>query len=100
MMGGKCLHDDFLSKISHVDKMARNGGGRSHGRTDQMRSTALPLTAFKIAVRGGCATLAELQTIGVHCQQHSASVFAPIQAGLTKTVVKNLFFGPTRTHST
>src|SRR3546814_8837160 len=76
-----------------VDKMARNGGGRSHGRTDQMRSTALPLTAFKIAVRGGRATLAGLQTIGVHGQTHRASWFAPLEAGLNKYLVQTFLFG-------
>src|SRR3546814_8548171 len=58
-----------------------------------MRSTALPLTAFKIAVRGGCATLAGLQTIGVHGQTHRASWFAPLEAGLNKYLVKTFLFG-------
>src|SRR3546814_5697180 len=58
-----------------------------------MRSTALPLTAFKIAVRGGCATLAGLQTIGVHGQTHRASWFAPLEAGLNKYLVQTFLFG-------
>src|SRR3546814_20866045 len=58
-----------------------------------MRSTALPLTAFKIAVRGGCATLAGLQTIGVHGQTHRASWFAPLEDGLNNYLVPTFLFG-------
>src|SRR5690606_5548684 len=50
MMGGKGLHDGFLSIIPYINKMTGNCGGRSHGRADQMRAPALPLATLEIAV--------------------------------------------------
>src|SRR5690606_18876473 len=73
MMGRKCLHDGFLSKISYVNKMTRDRSRRRHGGADQMRTPALPLPAFEVAIRRGCAAFSRFEAIGIHGQAHRAT---------------------------
>src|SRR5690606_18609365 len=80
---------------THVDKMAGNGGGRCHGWADQVSTTTLPLTSFKVTVGGRSATLARFQTVGIHGQTHGATRRTPLKSGAQENLVQTFLFGLT-----
>ena len=61
-----------------------------------MSAAAASLASFKVAVAGACCALALSKFVGVHCQAHGATRFAPIEASLDKDFVETfglcLFF--------
>ena len=73
--------------------MACQSGGGGHRRADQMGSTTGALAAFEVAVAGRCATLAGLETVGVHRQTHAAAWLAPLETGSLEDLVQPFGFG-------
>src|SRR5579859_2151723 len=72
--------------------MPGNGGGGSHGGTDQVGASTLALATFKVAVTGRGAALAFGQLIAVHGDTHAASRFAPLETCLAEDGGKPLLF--------
>ena len=66
---------------------------RGHGRTDEVRATASALAALKIAVAGRSATLARLQSVGVHGQSHAAPRLPPFKARRLENGIQSFAFG-------
>src|SRR5438552_7919877 len=46
------LYDLFVFPLPHVDKMSRNGGGRGHRRTNEMRAATASLPSFEVTIAG------------------------------------------------
>ncbi|BBG29876.1 diguanylate cyclase/phosphodiesterase with PAS/PAC and GAF sensor [Zymobacter palmae] len=78
----------FRVEITDIDKMARNRCCRCHGRADEVRTTAVSLTSFEVAVgrRGTVLTVAQL--VGVHRQAHGATRFTPFKPCLDQNTIK------------
>ena len=68
---------------------------RRHGGADKVGAAAVALTAFKIAVGSGGATLAGGEPVGVHRQTHRAARFAPLEARVGEDFVQALCFSLT-----
>src|SRR6266403_5891408 len=77
----------------HIDELAGYRGCRRHGRRHQMRAAFITLAALEIAVRGRGATLAGLESVGVHGEAHRAAVLAPVEASLDEYLVQALCLG-------
>ena len=73
--------------------MTMDGSGRCHGRTDQMSTSSVALTSFKVTVAGRGATLAWLQAIGIHGQTHRATWFTPLESGRTENLIQAFVLG-------
>ena len=73
--------------------MTVNRGRCSHGRADQMGTSAVALAAFKVAVAGGCTALAGLEFVCVHGQAHRATGFAPLKTGGFEYLVQTFALG-------
>src|SRR5215469_3521061 len=53
-----------------------------------MRAPALALAPLEVAIRRAGASLARPQHVGIHCQAHAASRFAPLEAGFLKDAIE------------
>jgi hypothetical protein len=67
--------------------MPGNRSRRSHLRTDEVRSSAFPLPAFKISVRRARTPLSRHQDIRIHTEAHTTSSLAPLKAGGAEDVI-------------
>src|SRR5579872_2444954 len=76
-----------------IRQFAGHGSGGGHGRTHQVRPSAATLAALEIPVRGGRASLARRESVGVHRQTHRAAGFAPFESGFDEDAVESFFFG-------
>ena len=81
------------NEFPDIHEVTMNRCSCSHGRADQMGSPARTLTAFKIAVAGGCATFAGLQPVGIHGQAHGATRLTPFKTGGRKDLVQPFALG-------
>lgn len=55
-----------------------------------MRTATSTLTAFKIAVGSGGATLTGFELVRVHAKAHRAACFSPVKASILEDAVKAL----------
>src|SRR3954464_14739994 len=58
-----------------------------------MRAAARALPAFEIAVGGRRATLAGLESIGIHAEAHRAAGLAPFEARVAENAVETFLLG-------
>src|SRR5713226_49594 len=82
-----------LLHFPNIYKVAGDGGGGSHGGTDQVGASTLALATFKVAVAGRGAALAFSQLIAVHGDTHAASRFAPLETCLAANSGDAFFLG-------
>src|SRR3954470_20794147 len=76
-----------------VDEAPLDGGRGGHLRADEVGPAAAPLAPLEVAVRGGIASLARLQDVGVHPQAHRAAGAAPVEARGPEDLVEALALG-------
>src|SRR5687768_8341226 len=74
-------------------QVTEHGGGGGDLRRDQVRTAALALPAFEVAVGGGRGALTGGQLVGVHAQAHRAARVPPFGAGLLEDEVQSLLDG-------
>src|SRR6185437_12718059 len=79
--------------VAHVREVTSHGSSGGHCGADQMRASVAALTAFKVAIAGGGATLARLQHVRIHGQAHRAPRLAPLESGSGEDVMQTFFFG-------
>ena len=58
-----------------------------------MGAPTAALAAFKVAVAGARGAFLGCQLVGVHCQAHRTSWFAPVESGVDKDAIQAFLFG-------
>src|SRR6516164_4219699 len=64
-----------LPQLANVDEMTFDRRGGCHRRAHEVRASARALAAFEVAVRGGRAALARLESVRVHREAHREARF-------------------------
>src|ERR1700674_5096072 len=90
---GSCRPINTLSPLTDVYEVTGDGGGGGHGGADEMGAPAASLAALEVAVTGGGATLALGKLVAIHGDAHTASRFAPLEAGVAEDVGQSFLFG-------
>src|SRR5712692_3171580 len=74
----------------HVGESARDGGGRGHGGTHEMRARALALAALEVPVGGRGHALSGARPVAIHADAHGAAGLAPLEARRLEDLVETL----------
>ncbi len=82
----------FVLPLPNINKMPGHCSRGSHRRANQVRSSALALAAFEVAVARARAALTRREDVGVHAQAHAAARFAPVEARLAEDLIEALLF--------
>src|SRR3954470_4602116 len=77
-------------QTTHVRQLARDRGGRSHGRAHQVRPSTGPLATNEVAVGGGRAALLGADGVAVDGRTHGAARIPPFESGLLEDAVEAL----------
>src|SRR5260370_25331848 len=92
-IGDSTLLDRCHVEFADVHEVARDGGGGSHHRADEVRAAVFALATFEIAVAGAGAAFMRRQDVGIHADAHAAAGVAPFETTGPENLVEAFFFG-------
>ena len=81
------IHTNLLP-LPNVHKTPSDRSTRSHLRTDEMRPSALTLSALKVPIRRARTPLTRHQDIRIHTETHATTRLTPFKPRLTENLVQ------------